>query len=130
MTLFSVSGNISIPVVGGSSDTFVQATKYKVEDQMRLSIVESYGQLTLMKNDMEKLDNGVQKKYYWKDHEENHNGGRKFSEKMAEFKRLEAGWNGVAVEFSDRNRSGNSRGATALTSTQGNRHCSTLDLFR
>ena len=101
--------------------TVIQATRYKVKDGMKLSIVEKEnGQIVLQNdNETEKLDIGVQKKYYWKDHEKKHNSGQDLKEKLLEFKRFEAGPKGVALEFSDRNKSGNSSAQIPMNTRRG-----------
>ena len=89
---------------------------------MKLSIrKKENGQLILLNdNEAEKLENGVQKKYYWENHEENHRGGQEFKEKLLDFKRFEAGPKGVALEFSDKNKTGNSPAKIATNTRRGN----------
>ena len=90
---------------------------------MKLSIVlKENGQKVLQNDDeTDKLDIGVQKKYYWKDHEAEHIGCEEvLKEKMQGFKGLKVGPMGVAIEFSDRNKGGNSRAQISMNTRRGN----------
>ena len=102
-------------------ETVIQATKYKVKDGMELSIVEKdNGQIILQNNDEnEELEIGIQKKYYWKLHEENHLGTpREIRDRLLDFQRLEIGVEGGALEFGDRNTGGATNHSPMLTSNQ------------
>ena len=104
------------------SGSVIQATRYKVKAGMKLSLTrQENGQLILQNDDeTEKLDIGIQKKYYLKDHEANHKGCEELRNKILELKYIKVGPEGLVLEFNDQNKSGNSRAQMYPNNRRGN----------